>query len=94
MLGEIVDDYAIKVVDVFAMPQSGTGVKFWIFRFILFAIVFFKKMTKIFFILKGISRSSWSSILIKYDRYALVNRKAWNGSRMVSFSPWVWTMAF
>mmetsp|Transcript_2793 Transcript_2793/g.3457 ORF Transcript_2793/g.3457 Transcript_2793/m.3457 type:complete len:142 (+) Transcript_2793:3-428(+) len=26
MLGEFVDDYTIKVVDVFAMPQSGTGV--------------------------------------------------------------------
>ena len=24
MLGEFVDDYTIKVVDVFAMPQSGT----------------------------------------------------------------------
>lgn len=26
MLGEFVDEYAIRVVDVFAMPQSGTGV--------------------------------------------------------------------
>merc|ERR1712139_239553 len=26
MLGEYVDDYTVKVVDVFAMPQSGTGV--------------------------------------------------------------------
>ncbi|CZT22090.1 related to 26S proteasome regulatory subunit RPN11 [Ramularia collo-cygni] len=26
MLGEFVDDYRVKVVDVFAMPQSGTGV--------------------------------------------------------------------
>ena len=26
MLGEIIDDYTVKVVDVFAMPQSGTGV--------------------------------------------------------------------
>ena len=26
MLGEVIDDYAIKVVDVFAMPQSGTSV--------------------------------------------------------------------
>merc|ERR1719163_2203565 len=25
MLGQFVDDYTIKVVDVFAMPQSGTG---------------------------------------------------------------------
>jgi len=26
MLGEIVDDYTVRLVDVFAMPQSGTGV--------------------------------------------------------------------
>merc|ERR1712093_860547 len=26
MLGEFIDDYTIRVVDVFAMPQSGTGV--------------------------------------------------------------------
>jgi 26S proteasome regulatory subunit N11 len=26
MLGEFVDDYTVQVVDVFAMPQSGTGV--------------------------------------------------------------------
>jgi len=26
MLGEIVDDYQVNVVDVFAMPQSGTSV--------------------------------------------------------------------
>ena len=26
MLGDFVDDYTVKCVDVFAMPQSGTGV--------------------------------------------------------------------
>ena len=26
MLGEFVDEYTISVIDVFAMPQSGTGV--------------------------------------------------------------------
>ena len=26
LLGTIVDDYTVSVVDVFAMPQSGTGV--------------------------------------------------------------------
>ena len=26
MLGDFVDEYTVKVVDVFAMPQSGTGV--------------------------------------------------------------------
>ena len=26
MLGEFVDEYTVRVVDVFAMPQSGTGI--------------------------------------------------------------------
>ncbi len=26
MLGEFIDDYTVTVIDVFAMPQSGTGV--------------------------------------------------------------------
>ena len=26
MLGEFIDDYTVSVIDVFAMPQSGTGV--------------------------------------------------------------------
>ena len=26
MLGEFVDDYTVRAIDVFAMPQSGTGV--------------------------------------------------------------------
>ena len=26
MLGTVLDDYSIRVTDVFAMPQSGTGV--------------------------------------------------------------------
>lgn len=26
LLGEFVDDYTVRVTDVFAMPQSGTGV--------------------------------------------------------------------
>ena len=25
MLGDFVDDYTVKVVDVFAMPQKGSG---------------------------------------------------------------------
>merc|ERR1712159_648238 len=32
MLGEFVDEYTIVVKDVFAMPQSGTGVTFVLMR--------------------------------------------------------------
>lgn len=28
MLGEFVDDYTVRVIDVFAMPQSGTVIFF------------------------------------------------------------------
>jgi 26S proteasome regulatory subunit N11 len=27
MLGEFVDDYTVRVIDVFAMPQTGTVIK-------------------------------------------------------------------
>merc|ERR1712125_95314 len=30
MLGEFVDDFTVRVIDVFAMPQSGTGVGCWL----------------------------------------------------------------
>ena len=29
MLGEFVDDYTVRVIDVFAMPQSGTVAHFY-----------------------------------------------------------------
>jgi 26S proteasome regulatory subunit N11 len=32
MLGEFVDDYTVRFVDVFAMPQSGTGVSLTQFK--------------------------------------------------------------
>ena len=31
MLGEFVDDYTVRVIDVFAMPQSGTVCITWLF---------------------------------------------------------------
>lgn len=33
MLGEFVDDYTVRVIDVFAMPQSGTVSAFFMYRF-------------------------------------------------------------
>ncbi len=38
MLGEFVDDYTVMVIDVFAMPQSGT-VRFHFILFILFLAI-------------------------------------------------------
>lgn len=35
MLGEFVDDYTVRVIDVFAMPQSGTVRSFsWVSGFV------------------------------------------------------------
>lgn len=44
MLGEFVDDYTVRVIDVFAMPQSGTVCVFLlIFTFcILFLNIYFR----------------------------------------------------
>ena len=33
MLGEFVDDYTVRVIDVFAMPQSGTVINIYIYVF-------------------------------------------------------------
>ena len=33
MLGEFVDDYTVRVIDVFAMPQSGTVCHFNLFEY-------------------------------------------------------------
>lgn len=38
MLGEFVDDYTVRVIDVFAMPQSGT-VCFFFFFFLAISFI-------------------------------------------------------
>lgn len=35
MLGEFVDDYTVRVIDVFAMPQSGTVSQHSIFNYFI-----------------------------------------------------------
>lgn len=39
MLGEFVDDYTVRVIDVFAMPQTGTVSFLWLLH--LFLILFY-----------------------------------------------------
>lgn len=41
MLGEFVDDYTVRVIDVFAMPQSGTVSTFWLPAASEFSFFFF-----------------------------------------------------
>lgn len=78
MLGEFVDDYTVRVVDVFAMPQSGTGVS-------VEAVdpVF---QTKMMDMLRQTGR--YAHPLPLFHRLVLtIVRKTRNSSRMVPFPP-------
>jgi hypothetical protein len=74
MLGEFVDDYTVRVIDVFAMPQSGTVIynnlkENMLLILKLFRMLFFLKF-------KGCERrSSRFSISNKNVRYAETNWK-------------------
>ena len=48
MLGEFVDDYTVRVIDVFAMPQSGTVKKKASFFFILIYLSISKIIYSVF----------------------------------------------
>lgn len=67
MLGEFVDDYTVNVIDVFAMPQSGTVSAFELFRIIL----------------GRFCRSGRPSFSSKDVGHAEANRTAGNGRWMV-----------
>lgn len=43
MLGEFVDDYTVRVIDVFAMPQSGTVCFVLFLRSVLYISVIIQK---------------------------------------------------
>jgi len=75
MLGEFVDDFTVRVVDVFAMPQSGTGVS-------VEAVdpVF---QTKMMDMLRQTGRSDSSRNLTVFSR--LTNPQTRNSSRLVPF---------
>lgn len=78
MLGEFVDDYTVRVVDVFAMPQSGTGVS-------VEAVdpVF---QTKMMDMLRQTGR--YVAVPRKYKCLILTSAKSRDSGRLVPFSPW------
>lgn len=84
MLGDFVDDYTVRVVDVFAMPQSGTGVS-------VEAVdpVF---QTKMMDMLRQTGR-----YVDFEDRCSgcgkLTRIKTRDCGRVVSFTSWVWLLA-
>lgn len=83
MLGEFVDDYTVRVVDVFAMPQSGTGVS-------VEAVdpVF---QTKMMDMLRQTGRHEqyWDV----YGASKLTRVQTRDRCRMVPLTSWVWLLA-
>lgn len=84
MLGDFVDDYTVRVVDVFAMPQSGTGVS-------VEAVdpVFQTKMMDML-------RQTGRYVNLE-DRYSGFGKLIWmktrDCGRVVPFTSWVWLLA-
>ena len=85
MLGEFVDDYTVRVVDVFAMPQSGTGVS-------VEAVdpVF---QTKMMDMLRQTGRSV-TTLSVKVVNCKLNRAQTRDCCRMVSFASRIWLLAF
>lgn len=83
MLGEFVDDYTVRVVDVFAMPQSGTGVS-------VEAVdpVF---QTKMMDMLRQTGRHVPSCDVL--TTYKLTRMQTRDCRRMVPLTSWVWLLA-
>ena len=83
MLGEFVDDYTVRVVDVFAMPQSGTGVS-------VEAVdpVF---QTKMMDMLRQTGRHVECGDSFQYSELTGVQTR--DSRWMVSFTSWIWLLA-
>jgi hypothetical protein len=88
MLGEFVDEYTVRVIDVFAMPQSGTGVSVEavdpVFQTKMLDML--KQTGRWEFIRRGLSTRSHVAL-----RFAFQAR---DGRRLVPFAPWFWMLAF
>ena len=83
MLGEFVDDYTVRVVDVFAMPQSGTGVS-------VEAVdpVF---QTKMMDMLRQTGRHVQCYRFVRASK--LTRMQTRDRCRMVPLTSWVWLLA-
>lgn len=83
MLGEFVDDYTVRVVDVFAMPQSGTGVS-------VEAVdpVF---QTKMMDMLRQTGRHVQCCDVHRTSKLTGIQTR--DCRRMVSLTSWVWLLA-
>ena len=84
MLGEFVDEYTVQVIDVFAMPQSGTTVSVESVDH-----VFQQRMVDM---LKQTGRYV-APVFVLPRLLVLTFWKVRNGSRLVSLPPWLWLLA-
>ena len=82
MLGEFVDEYTVQVIDVFAMPQSGTTVTVESVDHVF--------QTKMVDMLKQTGRYAQS--LVFYPTYWLITHQTRNGRRMVPLPSWIWLL--
>jgi len=87
MLGEFVDDYTVQVIDVFAMPQSGTTVSVESVDHVFQTkMVEMLKQTGRSVAIFGSFRNSMAHL------YAFIQAR--DGSRLVPLASWVWMLAF
>lgn len=90
MLGEFVDDYTVRVIDVFAMPQTGTvnvKIQMRVRRLV-------KYIYTLPFVFSGCQRRSGrSSVPSKDVGHAETDWSARNGGWLVPFSSRIWLLA-
>ena len=86
MLGEFVDEYTVQVIDVFAMPQSGTTVSVESVDYVF--------QTKMVDMLKQTGRYAklCSCALFLHISHILYPQPG-NGCGLVPLAPWFWLLA-
>jgi hypothetical protein len=87
MLGEFVDEYTVQVIDVFAMPQSGTTVSVESVDH-----VFQTKMVDMLKQTGRYVRLYW--YMTSSSMVPLISLQVRDGRRLVSFTSRVWMLAF
>lgn len=89
MLGEFVDEYTVQVIDVFAMPQSGTTVSVESVDH-----VFQTKMVDMLKQTGRYVRLYWYWYMTSSSMVSLICLQVRDGRRLVSFTSRVWMLAF
>lgn len=89
MLGEFVDDYTVRVIDVFAMPQSGTASCSFLCTCTLLPL-----NVGLVVNCSGCQRGGCGSCVSNENAgHAEADWQTRNGRWLVSFTSWVWLLA-